>query len=65
MTKTRPSDVPLPPADEENLTRLEGCRVVRIGLTTFDQLVATGRLRVHRIGRRIVVKRVAEPHHGR
>jgi hypothetical protein len=31
MTKTRPSDVPLPAADEENLTRLEACRVVRIG----------------------------------
>jgi excisionase family DNA binding protein len=57
MTKTRPADVPLPPAEEETLTRLEACRVARIGLSTFDRAVVAKRLHVQRIGRKIVVKR--------
>ena len=57
MTKTRVSDVPLPPPEQEVLTRLEACRVARIGLSTFDKAVADGRIRVHRNGTRILVTR--------
>lgn len=57
MTKTRPNDVPLPGADEVVLTRLEACRVARIGLSTFDRAVIGKRLHVHRTGRRITVSR--------
>jgi hypothetical protein len=31
--------------------------IARIGLTTFDRAVADKRLQVHRIGRKIMVKR--------
>lgn len=57
MTKTRVADVPLPPADEIHLTRLEACRVARIGLSTFDRAVIAKRLHVRRNGRRITVTR--------
>jgi excisionase family DNA binding protein len=57
VTKTNPADVPLPPAGEAVLTRLEACRVARIGLSTFDRAVVAKRLRVARIGRKIVVRR--------
>ena len=57
MTKTRVTDVPLPPAEQLYLTRLEVCRIARIGLSTFDRAVLEGRLRVHRVGRRILVTR--------
>ena len=57
MTKTRVADVPLPPPDEVVLTRLEACRVARIGLSTFDRAVLAGRLHVHRNGRKITVSR--------
>lgn len=55
MTKTRPVDVPLPSPEEVILTRLEACRVARIGLSTFDRAVIAGRLHVQRNGRRITV----------
>jgi hypothetical protein len=57
MAKTKPKDVPLPLADEIVLTRLEACRVARIGLSTFDRAVLAKRLRVQRSGRRISVTR--------
>jgi excisionase family DNA binding protein len=57
MTKTRPCDTPLPCPEETILTRLEACRVARIGLSTFDRAVNEGRLRVSRIGRNIKVTR--------
>jgi hypothetical protein len=57
VTKTRPADVPLPPAEETILTRLEACRIARIGLSTFDKAVKEGRLLVRRNGSRIVVTR--------
>jgi hypothetical protein len=57
MTKTRPADVPLPPADEAILTRLEACRIARISLPTFDRAVLEGRLIVRRHGRKITVTR--------
>lgn len=57
MGKRKPADIPLPPADEENLTRLEACRVARISLSTFDRAVAAKRLHVKRTGRGIIVKR--------
>jgi excisionase family DNA binding protein len=57
MTKTKPHDVPLPAAGEVVLTRLEACRVARIGLSTFDRAVAANRLRVQRSGRKITVTR--------
>jgi excisionase family DNA binding protein len=57
MTKTRPNDVPLPSKDEVILTRLEACRIARIGLSTFDRAVAEKRLVVSRVGRQIKVTR--------
>jgi hypothetical protein len=57
MAKTKPKDVPLPLADEVVLTRLEACRVARIGLSTFDRAVLAKRLRVQRNGRKISVTR--------
>jgi excisionase family DNA binding protein len=57
MGKTRPSDVPLPSPEENNLTRLEACRVARIGTTTFDKAVSEKRLHVNRTGRKITVTR--------
>jgi len=57
MTKTRPSDVPLPPIHEELLTRLEACRVARISLSSFDRAVKEGRIVVRRNGTRILVSR--------
>jgi excisionase family DNA binding protein len=57
MSKTRPNDVPMPSPEEIVLTRLEVCRVARIGLSTFDRAVNNKRLRVHRIGRKVVVER--------
>ena len=57
MTKTRPKDVPLPAKDEVLLTRLEACWLARIGLTTFDRAVNNGLVRVHRIGRKVMVAR--------
>jgi excisionase family DNA binding protein len=57
MTKTRVADVPLPSADEVNLTRLEACRLARIGLSTFDRAVNDKRLHVNRVGRKITVTR--------
>lgn len=57
MTKTRVADVPLPPKDEVVLTRLEACRIARIGLSTFDRAVLEKRIHVHRNGRRITVAR--------
>lgn len=57
MTKTRPIDVPLPPPEEVILTRLEACRVARIGLSTFDRAVLAKRLRVQHNGRKITVTR--------
>lgn len=57
MTKTRPHDIPLPAADEVVLTRLEACRVARIGLSTFDRAVADKRLHVQKNGRRVTVTR--------
>jgi hypothetical protein len=56
MTRTRPNDVPLPSKDEVILTRLEACRVARIGLSTFDRAVKSGRLHVRRIGRKVMVE---------
>jgi excisionase family DNA binding protein len=57
MSKTRPKDVPLPAKDEILLTRLEACRLARIGLSTFDRAVASKRLTVKRVGRKVLVKR--------
>ncbi|MEH2608808.1 hypothetical protein [Bradyrhizobium sp. AZCC 1693] len=57
MTKTRPNDVPLPPPEQFFLTRLEACRVARIGLNAFDNAVKDGRLVVRRNGTRIIVTR--------
>jgi len=57
MTKTRPTEVPLPPPEETNLTRLEACRVARIGLSTFDRAVASKKLRIQKSGRKITVTR--------
>lgn len=59
MTKTRVADVPLPPLEQQMLTRLEACRVARIGLSTFDKAVADKRISVHRNGTRILVTRRA------
>jgi excisionase family DNA binding protein len=57
MSKTRPSDVPMPSPEEIVLTRLEVCRVARITTSTFDRAVSAKRLHVHRIGRKVVVER--------
>ncbi len=57
MTKTKPQEIPLPAANEVILTRLEACRVARIGLSTFDRAVANKMLRVQKNGRRITVTR--------
>jgi excisionase family DNA binding protein len=57
MSKTRPKDVPLPAKDEVLLTRLEACRLARIGLSTFDRAVTAKRLTVKRVGRKVLVKR--------
>lgn len=57
MTKTRPKDVPLPAKDEVLLTRLEVCRLARIGLSTFDRAVTAKRLTVKRVGRKVLVER--------
>lgn len=59
MTKTRVADVPLPPPEQYFLTRLEACRVARIGLNAFDNAVKDGSLKVLRNGRRVIV---ARPH---
>jgi excisionase family DNA binding protein len=57
MSKTRPKDVPLPAKDEVLLTRLEACRLARIGLSTFDRAVKDKRLRVSHVGRGVRVTR--------
>jgi excisionase family DNA binding protein len=57
MSKTRPKDVPLPAKDEVLLTRLEACRLARIGLSTFDRAVTAKRLTVKRVGRKVLVER--------
>ena len=57
MTKTRPADVPLPPPEQFFLTRLEACRVARIGLSAFDNAVKDGRLPARRNGTRVIVTR--------
>jgi excisionase family DNA binding protein len=57
MTKTRPSDVPLPPPEQRYLTRLEVCRVARIAVSTFDRAVLDKRLSVRRVGRKVLVER--------
>ena len=44
-------------ADEVILTRLEACRLARIGLSTFDRAVANNRLRVQKSGRKVTVTR--------
>jgi hypothetical protein len=56
---TRLKDVPLPPKDKENLTRLEACRVANIGTTAFYRAVKAGRLKVKRNGTKIIVMRSA------
>jgi hypothetical protein len=55
--KRRLADVPMPPPDQEFLTRLEACRVARIGTTTFDKAVAAKRITVRWKGTHIVVER--------
>ena len=55
--KTRLADVPMPPADQPFLTKLEACKVARIGTSTFEKAVTEKRLQVRRIGTRIVVPR--------
>jgi excisionase family DNA binding protein len=57
MARKRLIDVQLPSPEETNLTRLEACRVARMGTTTFDKAVSEGRIRVQRIGRKIIVAR--------
>jgi excisionase family DNA binding protein len=57
MSKTRPKDVPLPAKDEVLITRLEACRLARIGLSTFDRAVTAKRLTVKRVGRKVLVER--------
>jgi hypothetical protein len=56
---TRLRDVPLPPKEKENLTRLEACRVANIGTTAFYKAVKDGRLKVKRNGTKIIVMRSA------
>jgi hypothetical protein len=55
ITKTRPNDVPLPSKDEVILTRLEACRVARIGLSTFDRAKDKGLIKVTYVGRKVMV----------
>jgi hypothetical protein len=56
-TSKHPNDVPLPPPEQEVLTRLEACRVARVSTSTFDRAVLAKRLHVKRNGTRILVKR--------
>jgi hypothetical protein len=56
---TRLRDVPLPPKEKENLTRLEARRLGNIGTTTFYKAVKAGRLKIKRNGAKIIVMRSA------
>jgi excisionase family DNA binding protein len=56
-TSRRLRDVPLPPPEQNILTRLEACRVARVGTSTFDKAVASEAVNVMRNGRRVLVKR--------
>lgn len=55
-SKRRLADTPMPTPDQPFLTRLEACRLARIGTSTFDKAVAAKRLTVRWNGIRIVVE---------
>jgi hypothetical protein len=54
----RLADVPMPGPEQPFLTRLEACRLARIGTSTFDKAVADKRIKVRWNGIRIIVERV-------
>jgi hypothetical protein len=54
----RLAEVPMPSLEKEFLTRLEACRLARIGTSTFDEAVAQKRIIVHWNGNRMIVPRV-------
>jgi hypothetical protein len=60
-SKKRLRDVPMPQADQPFLTRLEACKLARIGTSAFDKAVAGKRINVRRNGEganaRIIVER--------
>lgn len=56
-SKRRLADTPMPSPDQPFLTRLEACRVARIGTSTFDKAVAAKRLTVRWNGIRMIVER--------
>lgn len=55
--KRRLADIPMPPADQPFLTRLEACKLARIGTTTFDKAVRQESIKVRWNGIRIIVER--------
>jgi hypothetical protein len=55
--RRRLADVSVPSADQPFLTRLEACRLARIGTSTFDKAVAAKRIKVRWNGTRMIVER--------
>jgi hypothetical protein len=53
----RLAEVPMPSLEKQFLTRLEACRLARIGTSTFDRAVADKRLTVRWNGNRMIVER--------
>ena len=53
----RLAEVPMPALEKQFLTRLEACRLARIGTSTFDKAVAEKRLTVRWNGNRQIVER--------
>ncbi len=47
----------MPAADQPFLTRLEACRLARIGTSSFDKAVAEKRIKVRWNGIKIIVER--------
>ena len=56
-SKRRLADVPMPAADQPFLTRLEACKLARIGTWSFDKAVAEKRIKVRWNGNRMIVER--------
>ena len=53
----RLAEVPMPALEKEYLTRLEACRLARIGTSTFDTAVDEKRITVRWNGNRMIVER--------
>jgi hypothetical protein len=55
--RQRLADVPIPSADQPFLTRLEACKLARVGTSTFDKAVEDKRITVRWNGTRMIVPR--------